>query len=31
VVLLFKSRSKSDKDQRDVQTALPVLGAGQRS
>ena len=31
VVLLFKSRSKSDKDQRDVETALPVLSAEQRS
>ena len=31
VVLLFKSRSKSDKDQRDVETALPVLNAEQRS
>ena len=31
VVLLFKSRSKSDKDQRDVETALPVLDAGQRA
>ena len=31
VVLLFKSRSKSDKDQRDVETAMPVLSAGQRS
>jgi len=31
VVLLFKSRSKSDKDQRDVETALPVLNAGQRA
>jgi hypothetical protein len=31
VVLLFKSRSKTDKDRRDVQTALPVLNAEQRS
>ncbi len=31
VVLLFKSRSKSDKDQRDVQTALPLLDAEQRA
>ncbi len=31
LVLLFKPRSKSDKDQRDVETALPVLNAGQRS
>jgi hypothetical protein len=31
VVLLFKSRSTSDKDQRDVETALPVLNAEQRS
>ena len=31
VVLLFKSRSESDKDQRDVETALPVLDAEQRS
>lgn len=31
VVLLFKARSKADKDQRDVETALPVLDAGQRS
>jgi hypothetical protein len=31
VVLLFKSRSESDKDQRDVEAALPVLGAEQRS
>ena len=30
VVLLFKSRSKSDKDQRDVQTAQPLLDAEQR-
>ena len=27
VVLLFKSRSESDKDQRDVETAMPVLNA----
>jgi hypothetical protein len=31
VVLLFKSRSKTDRDRRDVQTALPVLNAEQRS
>jgi len=31
VVLLFKSRSTSDKDQRDVETALRVLSAEQRS
>ena len=31
VVLLFKVRSKADKDQHDVETALPVLDAGQRS
>jgi hypothetical protein len=31
VVLLFKSRSASDKDRRDVETALPVLSAEQRS
>jgi len=31
VVLLFKSRSASEKDQRDVETALPVLNAEQRS
>jgi hypothetical protein len=31
VVLLFKARSKTDKDQHDVETALPVLDAGQRS
>ncbi|MGO9221122.1 MAG: nucleotidyltransferase domain-containing protein [Streptosporangiaceae bacterium] len=31
VVLLFKSRSQSGKDQRDVETALPVLSAEQRS
>ena len=31
VVLLFKSRSESGKDQRDVETALPVLSAEQRS
>ncbi len=31
VVLLFKSRSKSDKDQRDVRTALPILNAEQRA
>jgi hypothetical protein len=31
VVLLFKARSKADKDQHDVETALPVLDAGQRS
>jgi hypothetical protein len=31
VVLLFKSRSKSAKDQRDVDTALPVLSTEQRS
>ena len=31
VVLLFKSRSTADKDQRDVETALPVLNAEQRS
>lgn len=31
VVLLFKARSKADKDQHDVETALPVLNAGQRS
>ena len=31
VVLLFKSRSTADKDQHDVQTALPLLNAEQRS
>ena len=31
VVLLFKARSKADKDQHDVETALPVLDAGQRA
>ena len=31
VALLFKSRSNSDKDRHDVETALPVLNAGQRS
>jgi hypothetical protein len=31
VVLLFKSRSTSAKDQRDVETALPILNAEQRS
>jgi Aminoglycoside-2''-adenylyltransferase len=31
VVLLFKSRSKTDRDRRDVQTALPILNAEQRS
>jgi len=31
VVLLFKSRSTSGEDRRDVETALPVLSAGQRS
>ncbi len=31
VVLLFKSRSKSDKDRRDVETVMPVLSAEQRS
>jgi Aminoglycoside-2''-adenylyltransferase len=31
VVLLFKSRSKTDKDQRDVETAQSVLNAEQRS
>jgi hypothetical protein len=31
VVLLFKVRSKADKDQHDVKTALPVLDAGQRT
>jgi hypothetical protein len=31
VVLLFKARSKAGKDQQDVETALPVLDAGQRS
>jgi Aminoglycoside-2''-adenylyltransferase len=31
VVLLFKARSKADKDQHDVETALPLLDAGQRS
>jgi hypothetical protein len=31
VVLLFKSRSHSDRDQRDVEAALPVLSAEQRS
>jgi Aminoglycoside-2''-adenylyltransferase len=31
VLLLFKSRSKTDRDRRDVQTALPVLNAEQRS
>lgn len=31
VVLLFKSRSRSAKDQRDLETALPVLNAEQRS
>jgi hypothetical protein len=31
VILLFKARSKADKDQHDVETALPVLDAGRRS
>jgi hypothetical protein len=31
VVLLFKARSKADKDQHDVETALPALDDGQRS
>jgi hypothetical protein len=31
VVLLFKVRSKADKDRHDVEIALPVLDAGQRS
>jgi hypothetical protein len=31
VVLLLKARSKAERDQRDVQTALPVLSAEQRS
>jgi len=31
VVLLFKMRSKADRDQHDVETALPVLNAEQRS
>jgi hypothetical protein len=31
VVLLFKARSKADKDQHDLETALPVLDDGQRS
>lgn len=31
VVLLFKARSKTGKDQRDVETALPALSAEQRS
>jgi hypothetical protein len=31
VVLLFKARSRADKDQQDVETALPVLDTGQRS
>lgn len=31
VILLFKSRSTADKDQHDVQTALPLLNAEQRS
>jgi hypothetical protein len=31
VVLLFKARSKAGKDQQDVETALPILDAGQRS
>jgi hypothetical protein len=31
VVLLFKARSKTGKDQRDVETALPALNAEQRS
>jgi Aminoglycoside-2''-adenylyltransferase len=31
VVLLFKARSKTGKDQRDVETALPLLSAEQRS
>jgi hypothetical protein len=31
VVLLFKSRSSIDRDQRDVETALPVLNDGQRA
>jgi hypothetical protein len=30
-VLLFKARSNAKRDQRDVQTALPVLSAEQRS
>jgi hypothetical protein len=31
VVLLFKARSTADRDRHDVETALPVLDAGQRS
>ena len=31
MVLLFKMRSKADRDQHDVETALPVLNAEQRS
>jgi Aminoglycoside-2''-adenylyltransferase len=31
VVLLFKARSKAARDQHDVETALPLLDAGQRS
>jgi hypothetical protein len=31
VVLLFKARSKADRDQHDVETVLPALDAGQRS
>ncbi len=31
VVLLFKARSKAGRDRRDVETALPVLSAEQRS
>jgi hypothetical protein len=31
VALLFKSRSNIDKDRHDVETALPVLSAEQRS
>jgi Aminoglycoside-2''-adenylyltransferase len=31
VVLLFKARSKAAKDQHDVEIALPLLDAGQRS
>jgi hypothetical protein len=31
VVLLFKARSKTARDQHDVESALPLLDAGQRS
>ena len=31
IVLLFKARSTADRDQHDVETAMPVLDAGQRS